>query len=97
MAILRQRLNKRLSDGTLTPVHLETSSDVVIRPDGTTVEATLAGIRPFDPSTITLESLGAAASAHTHTLESLGIVMSTTDITPGSALNDSTKLYLVYE
>ncbi|MCM1234100.1 MAG: hypothetical protein NC489_28695 [Ruminococcus flavefaciens] len=39
MAILKQRLSKRMPDGSLTPVHLETSSDLVLRPDGTTAEA----------------------------------------------------------
>ena len=43
MAILKQRLARKNDSGVYEPVHLETSSDVVLRTDGsTTAEATLS-------------------------------------------------------
>lgn len=44
MAILKQRLAKRQDDGSFIPVHLETSSDLVLRPDGTNMEASVTTI-----------------------------------------------------
>ena len=38
MATLKQRLHRKNSSGTYDVVHLETSSDLVKRPDGTTAE-----------------------------------------------------------
>ena len=45
MAILKQRLAKRQADGSFIPVHLETSSDLVLRPDGTTMETAVVVIK----------------------------------------------------
>lgn len=45
MATLKQRLHKKNSSGTYDVVHLETSSEVVKRPDGTTVEASLVELK----------------------------------------------------
>ena len=41
MAILRQRLCRKNSSGNYDTVHLETSSDMVLMTDGTTVEAAI--------------------------------------------------------
>ena len=38
MATLKQRLHRKNSGGTYDVIHLETSSDLVLRPDGTTAE-----------------------------------------------------------
>ena len=45
MATLKQRLHKKNSSGTYDVVHLETSSEVVKRPNGTTVEASLVELK----------------------------------------------------
>ena len=45
MATLKQRLHKKNSSGTYDVVYLETSSEVVKRPDGTTVEASLVELK----------------------------------------------------
>lgn len=55
MAVLRQRISKRQVDGTYIPLHFETSSDLVLRPDGTNIEQSL------NPA-----ALGAAPESHTH-------------------------------
>lgn len=44
MAVIKQRLNYKTGESTYKTVHLETSSDIVIRPDGSTVEQTLKNI-----------------------------------------------------
>ena len=46
MATLKQRLNRKNSSGTYDTVHLETSSEVVKRPSGTTVESDLTNYLP---------------------------------------------------
>lgn len=46
MATLRQRLHKKNSSGAYDVVHLETSSSLVVRPSGSTVEADLAAYLP---------------------------------------------------
>lgn len=45
MAIRKCYLVRNNSDGTKDTIHLETGSEVVKRPDGTTVEAALAGLK----------------------------------------------------
>lgn len=45
MATLKQRLHRKNSSGSYDTVHLETSSDLVKRPDGTTVEAALTELK----------------------------------------------------
>ena len=45
MATLRQRLNRKNAAGGYDAVYLETSSDLVLRPDGTTVEFALANVK----------------------------------------------------
>jgi putative uncharacterized protein (fragment) len=45
MAILKQRLHRKNSSGSYDTIHLETSSEVVVRPDGTTVEAALTELK----------------------------------------------------
>ena len=45
MAINKYRLVKPTSDGTSDTIYLETSSDVVMRPSGETVENALAGLK----------------------------------------------------
>lgn len=46
MATLKQRLNRKNSSGTYDTVYLETSSEVVKRPSGTTVESDLTNYLP---------------------------------------------------
>ena len=46
MATLKQRLHKKNSSGAYDVVHLETSSSLVVRPSGSTVEADLAAYLP---------------------------------------------------
>lgn len=45
MADLKQRLHRKNSSGSYDTVHLETSSEVVVRPDGTTVETSLTELK----------------------------------------------------
>ena len=45
MAVLKERLNRKNASGGYDTIYLETSSDIVIRPDGATVEATLTTIK----------------------------------------------------
>lgn len=83
MAVLRQRLSKRLPDGSFTPVHFETSSEIVVRPDGTSIETTVSKIvedieaiqQDFSPA-----GIGAAPANHTHTAADVGALPSTTVI-----------------
>lgn len=42
MATLKQRLHRKNEAGTYDIIHLETSSDMVTRPNGKTVEQSLA-------------------------------------------------------
>ena len=46
MATLKQRMHKKNSSGTYDTVHLETSSSLVLRPSGRTVEQDLADYLP---------------------------------------------------
>lgn len=59
MAVIKQRLNYKTGDGTYRTVHLETSSDVVMRPDGTSIETALVSMNA------TID--GKANASHTHT------------------------------
>lgn len=58
MAVIKQRLNYKTEDGTYRTVHLETSSDVVMRPDGTSVETAITSM------TATID--GKANGSHEH-------------------------------
>lgn len=64
MATLKQRLNSKNVSGAYDTIHLETSSDLVKRSDGSTIEATLANL--------TAEMNGKASTNHTHTVEQVG-------------------------
>ncbi|MCM1234101.1 MAG: hypothetical protein NC489_28700 [Ruminococcus flavefaciens] len=44
MATIRQRINRKNAAGTYDTIHLETSSDLVLRPDGTTLESTIVKV-----------------------------------------------------
>ena len=63
MATLKQRMHKKNSSGTYDTVHLETSSSLVLRPSGRTVEQDLADYLPktqasdTPPSTLKSASL----------------------------------------
>lgn len=46
MATLKQRLNRKNDSGQYDAVYLETSSEVVKRPSGTTVESDLTDYLP---------------------------------------------------
>lgn len=48
MAIQRERLHRKNATGTYDTVHLETQADIVVRPDGTTVEAALTSPQPIN-------------------------------------------------
>lgn len=58
MAVIKQRLNYKTEDGTYRTVHLETSSDIVMRPDGTSVETAITSM------TATID--GKANGSHEH-------------------------------
>lgn len=58
MAVIKQRLNYKTEDGTYKTVHLETSSDLVLREDGTSIEAAMVAAE----SAIA----GKADASHTH-------------------------------
>lgn len=49
MATLKRRLARKNDSGTYDPVHLETSSDLVVRPDGTTAEDYMSTIHEGTP------------------------------------------------
>lgn len=46
MATLKQRLHRKNAAGTFDTVHLESSSDLILRPSGRTVEQDLADYLP---------------------------------------------------
>lgn len=61
MATLKQRLHRKNSSGTYDTVYLETSSSLVLRPSGNTVEDDLANFLPeVQDSDIVPESLNSA-------------------------------------
>lgn len=45
MAVLKRRLARKNDSGVYETMHLETSSDLVLRPDGTTVEAFISNLK----------------------------------------------------
>lgn len=63
MATLKQRLHRKNASGTFDAVHLETSSDLVLRPSGSTVEQDLATFQTDINSLKTSVSSGKAAIA----------------------------------
>lgn len=63
MATLKQRLHRKNASGTFDAVHLETSSDLVLRPSGNTVEKDLATFQTDINSLKTSVSSGKAAIA----------------------------------
>ena len=48
MAIQRERLHRKNVTGEYDTIHLETQADIVVRPDGTTVEAALTSPQPIN-------------------------------------------------
>lgn len=46
MATLKQRLHRKNASGTYDVIHYESSSDLIIRPNGNTVEEDLAANLP---------------------------------------------------
>ena len=63
MATLKQRLHRKNASGTFDTVHLETSSDLVLRPSGNTVEQDLVNQNNEINSLKTSVSSGKAAIA----------------------------------
>ena len=61
MATLRQRLNRKNAAGGYDAVYLETSSDLVLRPDGTTVEFALNNVKT---EVTNIVQAGVAPTAH---------------------------------
>ena len=71
MATLRYRLNRKNESGTYDTIHYETSANIVLRSDGTTVETALQNCDSHidnknNPHGVTPSQIGAAASSHTH-------------------------------
>lgn len=52
MAVLKQRLHKKNTSNTYDTVHLESSSDLILRPSGRTVEQDLADCLPNVPENL---------------------------------------------
>ena len=72
MATLKFRLNRKNASGTYDTIHYETSSNIVLRSNGETVETALARADTHESNTsnphgVTASQIGAAASSHTHT------------------------------
>ena len=51
MATLKYRLNRKNASGTYDTIHYETSSNIVMRPSGRTVEQDLADFLPRSQDT----------------------------------------------
>ena len=71
MATLKYRLNRKNASGTYDTVHYETSSNIVMRSNGESVETALARadlheINKHNPHGVSPSQIGAAASSHTH-------------------------------
>ena len=71
MATLKFRLNRKNSSGTYDTIHYETSANIVLRNDGTTVETALMThdqhvANKSNPHGVTYAQVGAAASSHQH-------------------------------
>ena len=71
MATLKYRLNRKNSSGGYDTIHYETSSNIVMRNNGETVEVALARADSHEanrsnPHNVTAAQVGAAASSHTH-------------------------------
>lgn len=71
MATLKFRLNRKNSSGTYDTIHYETSSNIVMRSNGESVETALARADAHEnnksnPHGISQSQIGAAASSHTH-------------------------------
>ena len=71
MATLKYRLNRKNSSGGYDTIHYETSSNIVMRSNGETVEVALARADSHEtntsnPHNVTASQVGAAASSHTH-------------------------------
>ena len=71
MATLKFRLNRKNASGTYDTIHYETSSNIVLRSNGETVETALARADAHEsnksnPHSVTASQIGAAASSHTH-------------------------------
>lgn len=71
MATLKYRLNRKNSSGWYDTIHYETSSNIVMRSNGESVEVALARADSHEtntnnPHNVTASQVGAAASSHTH-------------------------------
>ena len=71
MATLKYRLNRKNSSGGYDTIHYETSSNIVMRSNGESVEVALARADDHEtntnnPHNVTASQVGAAASSHTH-------------------------------
>ena len=71
MATLKFRLNRKNASGTYDTIHYETSSNIVLRSNGETVETALSRADAHEsnksnPHSVTASQIGAAASSHTH-------------------------------
>ena len=71
LTTLKYRLNRKNSSGTHDTIHYETSANIVLRNDGTTVETVLTThdqhvANRSNPHGVTYSQVGAAASSHQH-------------------------------
>lgn len=72
MAVLRQRLNRKNAAGSYDKVHLETSSEIVVRPDGNNVESSLTDITQQVQQVTTIVNNGVEPGSHAATHSSTG-------------------------
>lgn len=94
MAVLRQRVSKRMDDGSFKPVHFETSSEIVMRPDGSSVESTVSKVVDdvtAIESKLSPSGINAAPANHTHTAADVGALPADTVIPSKTSqlVNDS--------
>lgn len=71
MPTLKYRLNRKNSSGGYDTIHYETSSNIVMRGNGETVEVALARADSHEantnnPHNVTASQVGAAATSHKH-------------------------------
>lgn len=97
MAILKFRLNRKNASGTYDTIHYETSSNIVMRPSGRTVEQDLTDFLPRSqntddvPQTLTKGSIVAGSSKIWAGLNSVTELAKKTDV-PAPYVHPSSKV-----
>lgn len=64
MAVIKQRLCRKTEDGNYDTIHLETSSDLIVRPDGSNLETTITEVTQ---NITNIQQNGAGGNADTAT------------------------------